>query len=151
MIIKKIEQVQQEPSGCAAACMAMLTDLPLKQVMEEFHNLYWESKITTANYLRSKGVLVVVEPKVTDSHALYSDAIHLLVVPSLGSAAGFHNIVADSRGGVVTVLDPAKGTGPTTRYYVMPDAPELDVEREEYDPLAYPLLTWFTELVVCPQ
>lgn len=148
MNTQPLVHVVQEHSGCASACLAMILGLPLAQVKEEFHNLYWQGQLTTADYLRSKGYDPFT-PTVCEPHQLYDGAIHLLAVPAINGAGLHHNIVVDTRFGEPIVLDPAKGFGEGSRYYVMPHTKVLDKDYgDEYDPNAFPLMAWFNELVI---
>lgn len=142
-----LNHIVQTHSGCASACLAMILHESYEKVYGEFHARYWEGQLTSAEYLRSKG-LEVITPAVADHHVLYAGAIHMVAVPSLSGIGGHHNIVVDTRFKDPIILDPAKGFN-NSRYYVMPQSNVLDKGFSDvYDPLAFPLVSWFNELVI---
>lgn len=115
----KALKLQQQPTGdtCVSACLAMILDLPVQQVIDEFHRDYCDDKITSAEYLQSKGVKVKIHPAITRKRSF--KGLHLITVPSLNIEGALHQIIWDRRVGEdgPIIFDPNEGK-PGKRYYV---------------------------------
>lgn len=106
MLIK--QQVQPTPITCASTCMAMILNIPVAKVIDEFHEKYYtECNITCAEYLQSKGLIAErmyadFSPKKIDYNTVYG-----LIVPSLNIEGGTHMVLmeVDSNGNW-SVYDP---------------------------------------------
>lgn len=110
---KQIEfQAMTASNTCMSACVAMLTNTPIAEVIEEFHqNYYYYNAITPEAYMASKGVGHSYEsrnpkvPKGTIEHG----KVYLLSVPSVNGKNQNHAVILDTRSGEPVVYDPAKG------------------------------------------
>ena len=99
MLIK--QQIQPTPITCASTCMAMILNIPVKKVIDEFHVKYYTKRnITCAEYLQGKGLKVErmyadFSPKNIDYNTVYG-----LIVPSLNIEGGTHMVLmeVDSQG-----------------------------------------------------
>ena len=115
--MKQIQHVQQiHPLGCMSACLAMVTGRPVKEIMDEFHNLYWKKKLKPEHILIKHGVKFEYEKQSLDT-ALGSldQGVYILSAPSLNAFNSMHAVVVDSRRArcitEAKIYDPARGTG----------------------------------------
>ena len=94
MIIK--QQMQPTSMTCASTCMAMILNIPVKKVIDEFHVEYYTKRnITCAEYLQGKGLKVErmyadFSPKNIDYNTVYG-----LIVPSLNIEGGTHMVLME--------------------------------------------------------
>jgi len=127
----EIKLVQQSTdNGCMSACIAMVLDLPLDEVMEAFHDDYHEGEIRAEDYIRMRGV--DVELLFAAGSRVYSDQLYIVSVPSLNLEGINHVVVMDTRNNETKVFDPNEGRE-GKRYYTKVDSKLND------DPLAFPL------------
>lgn len=120
-----------------STCLAMILDVPVEQVIAEFHEAYFAKRtpnsITPLIYLHSKGVVAI--PQSSENNTLYWGRLYLLCVPSLNTVAANHSILADlTDEGNFRLYDPAQGY--VSRFYYIPKGAEDDhsnaVELEAY-------------------
>ena len=100
---------QPTANSCTSAGIAMLTGLPIGQVMQEFHAKFRAGDINTYEYLDSKGVVYLKHP---DLYSIGGDTdgwAYILAVPSLNSFSEMHNIVVYTEQGHLHILDPQQG------------------------------------------
>ena len=130
---------QPTHNTCTSACIAMITELPIDQVIEEFHTKYINHHITLHGYLRVKGVSTKMPVEKPSFPAPLSPGhLYILTVPSLNEEGMFHNIVVDYRWGEKPhVLDPCEGKK-NHKYY----------DNYLTGDLAVPLKSWIVEAVV---
>lgn len=117
---------QQQPSGdtCSSACIAMILNKPVVEVIEEFHDAYFENKISVAAYLARNDV---------NFREMYISEdpdwkLYLAAVPSLNIIGGLHHILLDLRYGDCVVFDPNKGRANIKYYISYHDVPKNDLE-----------------------
>jgi len=103
MSIKHLSQTGHD--ACVATCCAMLLALPAEQVVDEFHKDFTNYLKTPEEYLAQHGVKV---RRTEDRNTLLFNRIYMLLVPSLNTPGMFHQILADTRGGKVTIYDPSR-------------------------------------------
>lgn len=110
---------QAAGNGCMSACLAMLTEIPVEQIMADFHDSYRSKLITPQMFLANKGIKWKYEERADDRLVGYLDQgfIYLMSVPSLSRKNETHSILVDYRGEEPIVLDPANknrimGSGP---------------------------------------
>lgn len=100
---------QPTANSCTSACIAMVTGLPIGQVMQEFHAKFRAGGINTYEYLDLKGVAYLKHP---DLYSIGGDVdgwAYILAVPSLNSFSEMHNIVVYTDQGHLHILDPQQG------------------------------------------
>lgn len=105
--MKRIQQPTD--NSCTSACLAMLTGLPLAQVMSEFHTDFRKGNTNAYRYLDFKGIEYVQHP---DLYTIGGDCdgwAYLLSVPSLNKFSEMHNIVVYTDQGNLHILDPQQG------------------------------------------
>ena len=115
-------QSQPTEDSCMSACMAMITGLPVSQVVEEFHVDYYVRGATTPDqYLISKNVDFSYEPRDAYTHigSIKPDTTYLLQVPAIGHVDDTHAIIIQTYGnpskGEYEIYDPMQGKSDT--YY----------------------------------
>ena len=101
-----ILQTQPTPHSCVSACLAMLLDVPVEEVHEEFHFPYRNFEMSILEYAHKKGMMFVSGQ--SDS-VLYYGMVYLLAVPSLNIKSGVHQIIVDTRNHKFQIYDPNEG------------------------------------------
>lgn len=111
--------MQPTHNTCASTCLAMLLDVPAKEVIDEFHSMYFTGEYTVRQYLKEKGVVADRLYTDGDDQALWDGHIYLVTVPSLNIQAGTHYIIIDCRDDDANpiIYDPAKGRE-GKKYYI---------------------------------
>lgn len=103
----RIQHVQQPTNNsCVSACIAMVTGMPIEQVMEEFHDKYCTHEIDVYNYLVQKGFLVRIANSVD---LIMENRLYIVHVASVNAPAVLHEIVVDTRNEDLVVYDPNDG------------------------------------------
>lgn len=137
---------QTQPTGlaCMATCLAMLTGRIAKFVDEEFTPRYVRHQSDVPMFLAMYGIRCI--PKITAGiHQLTTGKLYLATVPSLMLPGTFHQIIIDTRNGILKIFDPAQGYSKTTQYYCTPNSPLLDQHGEVYDRMAFPMRSWILD------
>lgn len=131
---------QQQPTAtsCASACIAMLLNVPVEDVIKKFHDQYKAGEINIDHYLLNHGL--TVEPLLSTYWQTQWDNVYLLAVPSLNIKANLHSIILDTRHDAVKIFDPNMGK-PNKNYYV------LD-EKENKTEFEYGLISYVAELKI---
>jgi len=106
--MKIIHAQQPTHNTCASACLAMLTQRPIEQIIEEFHHEYQKGHTDELRYLLEKGYDITI-PSVKDSFLIRSETICLACVPSLNIKGGMHCVVVDLRSDSAALYDPNYG------------------------------------------
>ncbi|WP_202974596.1 hypothetical protein [Pseudomonas abyssi] len=114
MVIK--HQQQPCPVSCTSACIAMLSNTPVADVVTRFHDDYRASKIGFGHMLRELGV--PYKAFMTDGmDAIEPAGAYLLTVPSLNLVAQNHSVVLEiTEDWDWWIHDPVKGRE-GKRYY----------------------------------
>lgn len=137
---------QPDNISCTSACLAMLTGIPIQQILNEFHIGWTQGKqITPIQYLTEKRDAgesdVVMDLHLTYGDTLWPGGVYLLTVPSLNTVGHFHHIVFDWRDDEnPLVLDPNQGRS-GKRYFTHWDEAESE--------LTYPLGSWIIDATIC--
>lgn len=124
-------QQQPTPTSCVSACLAMLLDIPVKDVIDEFHDKYMKADIDADDYLKAKGVKA--KSCLSTHRRIEPGKVYLIAAPSLNLEASTHEIIFDFRDDFV-VLDPNMGKV-GKKYYVWKagkDLGELEVDVKSY-------------------
>ena len=130
-IPKKItHQVQPTPTSCASTCIAMLLNIDVNIVIDEFHDGFMSHNEDMSGYLKRKG-LDIVELMSTNNMIMW-DKVYLMTVPSLNLKGINHYIVGDSRGDLFKVYDPNKGKDGKFYY----------CNEDDDNPLSFRIQTW---------
>lgn len=122
-------QQQPTPDTCTSACLAMITGLPVSQVIEEYDHLHKAHESNPCKYLLEKGVPFVYGSIYEQMRVC---GTFLLCVPSLNIQGGNHNIIfrtwynPDDGYYYKQLLDPARGRE-GRRYYVV-EEPQNELE-----------------------
>jgi hypothetical protein len=121
--MKKIKH-QQQPThnSCQSATIAMILDVPVQQVVDEFHHGYMEMDEEPHDYLASRGVNILFH--MSSDRLVHWDKVYMLGVPSLNVEASTHSILMDTRqevNGYGVLYDPNKGRE-GKKYYTTDEA-----------------------------
>jgi len=118
-----IQQQQPTQNSCVSTSLAMLLGRPAKEVIEEFHDLYFANKAEVHDYLQVSGF---EEDKdffclgVKDQYAEWGN-VYLGAAPSLNLERYLHYILLDyRRTGELVVYDPQNGNE-GKRFYTADD------------------------------
>ena len=125
----KLVHQQQTKDTCVSACLAMLLNIPLDQVVSEFHAGYMARDTEPEDFLRRHGVKV--RDLLTSERGMVEGGLYILTVPSLHFPGKNHCILADARDGF-TLLDPQQGR-PGSKYYVWKKDDELQENEVNLD------------------
>ncbi len=88
---------QPTNNTCVSACIAMILNIPVNVVIDEFHEGYFnKAKLSIHDYLESKGRVTYTHFK---AHTFLNEFewgwAYIATVPSLGTLGTFHAIVID--------------------------------------------------------
>ena len=130
--MKKIKHVMQPtPNTCVSACIAMLLDIPVETVIEEFHDLYVDNQMNADEYLELKGMSAY--PLLSTYRQVLPGNTYLICAPSLNLEGATHEIIMDFRT-EFRVYDPNMGRE-GKKYYVWKNGEnlgELEVDIKGY-------------------
>lgn len=117
---------QKQPTGntCMSACLAMILDRPVQNVIDEFHDSFESFEMTIGDALHLNGVPFIAGRGANQNITIYHDYVYVLVAPSLTSPGILHQILLDTRDGKLVVYDPLKGTGKP--YYTLDESDESE-------------------------
>lgn len=137
----KIKHVKQPTANsCVSACLAMLLNKPVQEVMAEFHDKYYNGwQITVYDYLVKNGVECIPYSGGGDER-ITSGNVYLATVASLNIPGSLHQIILDLSDGKFVIHDPIKGW-PGKKFYVGPDE---DPEQEG----AFIIHSWSVDLLI---
>ena len=138
MIIK--HQQQPTSTSCASACIAMLLNVPVEDVIKKFHDKYKAGEMNIDHYLLNHGL--TIEPLLSSYWQAQWDGIYLAAVPSLNIKANLHEIIIDTRNNDVKIYDPNMGK-PSKCYYVNDD-------KEDKTEFEYGLISYILEFKIHP-
>lgn len=133
---------QMQPTGdtCMCTCLAMLSGLQAKVVIEHCHEKLFSGLITIEKCMEALDIGFI--PRMSHfNNRIEPGKVYLATVPSLNFEGGFHQILIDWTGDQYAVLDPACGSG--KRYYT------LHKELTD-DPLAFQMISWIIDYEVIP-
>lgn len=82
--------------GCVAACVAMLLNKPVTEVMDDFHHRFVNHEIDLIDYLLENGI-TAVPPNWQDRYRILGGFIYVLSVPSCNTLARMHMVLLDVR------------------------------------------------------
>lgn len=100
-------QMQNLPTSCCSAALAMILGKPASEVEEAFHVPYEAGLTSEYEYLTLGGV--GFDPLGPNLRSILWDQVYLLAVPSLNLQATLHSVVVDTRFGTYKVYDPNQG------------------------------------------
>lgn len=133
---------QQQPTSntCVAACIAMIVDAPVEQIVDAFHHQFFDKQtIKIRDILTYLDLSYNARPLDVGSRIM-PGLVYLLTVPSLNVQGCFHCVVVDYRDpSNPRVLDPGKGRK-GSKYYTLDNAPS--------DPLAFIMVSWIVEFEI---
>lgn len=133
-------QVQPTHNSCISTCIAMVAGLPAQVAYDHYHDKLWAKEISIERILCQLGVDYI--RTFYDGGTVYADRVYIVVVPSLNCPGEFHQVVMDTRGGEIKVLDPCQGLDGRKYYAWQPEKGE--------DDMAVPLTSWLNEYEVTP-
>lgn len=139
-MIPLLHQMQPTNNSCTSACLAMITNRPVRKIMEEFHDKW---QVFDTNPLKWLEANTRLKCKALDIYydTVFNNAVYLATVPSLNIEGGLHHILFDTRGEHCVVYDPAMGRG---KYYGNTDLND--------DPLCVNLMCWTLDLeIMCDE
>lgn len=109
-------QQQPDDKTCVSACLAMLLDVPVDQVVREFHDGYMARETAVDTFLGGFGIKA--EPCYSAKPAPVENGLYLVAVPSLNIPATTHQVIFDSRDlEDFHFYDPQRGR-PDRRFYI---------------------------------
>ena len=132
--MKIIHQQQPTHDTCVSACIAMLLNIPVKEIVEEFHSKYINQELNIYEFLINHDLNI--EPLLPSYWQAELNNIYIASVPSLNKKAALHQIIIDTRNGASIVYDPQEGK-PDCDYYVY--KPDEDLKTHEYNLISYVL------------
>lgn len=106
-IVKEIKLVKQPtPWSCAHSCLAMVTGVPVQEIIDEF---VLERGLTTTETLRwlVRHDIMPVPDVAAVGHFLRSGGTYLVTVPSLNFPATLHMIVIRANSDGFEIYDPS--------------------------------------------
>lgn len=138
-------QTQPDHMSCMATCLAMLMgNISAVTVHHDFSHRFDDGHVNVPAYLGRYDILC--KPFLAaGNHQLQPGKVYLATVPSLMGQGMFHQIIIDTREGIINVFDPGRGMSKKTQYYVRADSPKRNHDDPEYDKLAFPLLTFILD------
>lgn len=102
-----ITHVQQPTfNSCAAACLSMLTAIPIDCLMVDFHPSYSSGMLKTKDFLRDVGIPFKYG---LPEQGFSDDKVFMVSVPSLNLVATEHYIIALCIGDDLQIFDPNFG------------------------------------------
>ena len=112
---------QRQPNydTSTATCLAMLLDIPAKEVIAEFQEDWMSGKTNPAEYLSSKGLKFELHRDTYDNRLQWGKR-YLVAAPSINVRGDFHRVIVDLSAGEgnVRVYDPNQGN--LERSYYVP-------------------------------
>ena len=105
-------QSQVDDSTCTHACIAMLTDKNVKDVIAKLGNRWLTNKeaLTPAEYLKLNNISIFLPTYNTYFDLNTEDNYTVLAtVPSLNRLQSFHHILITKYNGILEYLDPEEG------------------------------------------
>ena len=99
-------QSQINENTCTSACLAMILDISIWTVFQEFHAEYCSGTMSVSDYLDKKRCAYTI---LNSIDTIKEDGIYLAVVASLNTVGGLHQIVMEVMDGNITIYDPNKG------------------------------------------
>jgi len=90
-----IHQKQPTHDTCVSTCIAMLLNVPVEEVVKDFHDRYMNHEINIDDYLLQNDL--EVEPLLPSYWQAEFDNIYIASVPSLNKKASLHQIIIDTR------------------------------------------------------
>jgi len=121
--------IQPTDNTCTSACLSMITDKPIDEVIKEFHNDWQASLSNPSEYLKYCNIQHEVNTN-PFNFILEWGNIYLLTVPSLNIKGGLHHIVVDLTdiyNNVGKVYDPNNGKDGKS-YYVSWVQPQSELQ-----------------------
>ncbi|WPJ68551.1 hypothetical protein OMDBNIEC_00065 [Salmonella phage STP-SP5] len=137
----KITHIKQPTlNTCVSACLAMILDKPVEEVVAEFHDRYYDNwAITISEYLQKYNVRHICCVG-GGRETLIFGGLYLCTVPSLNIPGALHQIVIDMRDHKFMVYDPIKGWD-GKKFYV-------GVDQDPEEPGAFILHTWVKDVEI---
>lgn len=110
-------QKQPTPDTCTSACLAMILDIPVDEVVKEFHEDWMNRRTDPAHYLIKKLAKFQIHREPYDNALLFGK-VYLVTVPSVNITGRNHHIIVDMRHGPgkEIVYDPNDGRLDKCRY-----------------------------------
>lgn len=110
-------QTQPCNTSCMSTCLAMVTNKPAQDVINQYHEKYRSKCTSIRSMLDSLGVPFTSFD--TADHVVLGDVgVYMVTVPSLNIVAGNHQILIEVRDFDYLVHDPVQGR--EGRYYYVP-------------------------------
>lgn len=135
------QQLQPTPDTCTSACLAMILDVPVANVVEYFHEDWVAGKTDPALFLARNLAKFQIHREPFDNTLEYGK-VYLLTVPSINVMSKNHHVIVDMRHGEgkEIVYDPNNGRV-DIKYYVGWTKGRQVLEQ-------YPLNSWAIDLII---
>ena len=128
-------QIQPTENTCTSTCLAMILGIPVWDIIEDFHDLYFSQKMNPMEYIHRFHPDWRCNSLQSVHDTWVSGRYYILTVPSLNSRTDNHSIIQYFPG-QLAILDPNRGRKDSD-YYVLPrDIHNID------DSKAVPLKSW---------
>jgi hypothetical protein len=134
-------QMQPTPDTCTSACLAMILDVPVANVVEFFHKDWTDGKTDPAHFLVRNLAKIQIHREPYNNTLLFGK-VYLLTVPSVNITGRNHHIIVDMRHGEgkEIVYDPNQGRMDCS-YYVGWTKGRQEIEQ-------CPLKSWMIDLII---
>lgn len=134
-------QMQPTPDTCTSACLAMILDVPVENVVEFFHKDWMARKTDPAHFLVRNFVKFQIHREPYDNVLKYGE-VYLISVPSVNITGRNHHLLVDMRQGEgkEIIYDPNEGRMDKSYYVGWTKGREKDGQ--------YPLKSWTIELLI---
>lgn len=117
-------QKQTCNKSCVSACLAMLFNVPIEQIINDFHEKYHNNDIELYEFLDNHDICYEVRDIKTNHFDKFG--FYFVTVPSLNFQATNHQILCEISEDGFNLYDPQKGTG--KKYYVWKDADDVEID-----------------------
>ena len=135
---------QQQPSSdtCVSACIAMILNQPVSEVINDFHQEYLRGEIDVDEYLHIRGIKCV--PLMSTISTMLWDRVYFLSVPSLNKLGYWHQVLGYFENDKFVLLDPNKGREDKL-YYVEHDVEFTKPNEFRLKSYLYNFEVWFPD------
>lgn len=141
--MSRFVQHQQQPCpvSCMSTCLAMVANLPVDNVIDQFHMRYREGGLSIRQMLDEMKIPFMSFDSADNTNLDYVGA-YLCTVPSLNIIGGTHAIVIEVTEDDYFVLDPVMGRVDRKFYVKRGDDMELAVELGGFEINAFVCTSW---------
>lgn len=140
MVYPLTHQMQPTFNSCMSACLAMLLDRPVEEVVASYHDLMAGWEMTMGDILSIEGIPHMMGKGINQTPTIFHDYVYVLCMPSLTCQGLLHQVLLDTRNEQTVMYDPLKGTG----------KPYYTFDESDKSPIAVKPVSWVVDYVVDP-